>query len=430
MDLVSNVSPQRVWRPLRTFLATESAGGIALLAAAVVALVWANSPWSTTYHDLWETKVAIRVGTHGLSLDLRHWVNEGFMTVFFLVVGLEIKREIVQGELRDIRQAALPIVAAVGGMIVPAILYLSVTSGGPTGGWAVPMPTDIAMVLGALALVRTRVHPILPLLMLALAIVDDIGSILVLAVGFGGELSTRWLAFGGGALAIAAVLRRFTIRATAVFVVCGIACWYGLYRAGIPPTLAGVAFGLLAPTTPMIDEVDQAELADLSTPSAARRSVVIATHSVSAVERLELLLHPWTSFAIIPLFALANAGIALGGDTLADTAGSRVFWGVMVGRVLGKPLGIVAAVIVAERLGLVRLPEGVTRRDVLGLGCLAGMGFAVAVFIAGKSFNGAAAGVHVDAAVIAVLASLIVSGGLGLAVLSPICRRASASTNR
>ncbi len=418
MIAVSSVNPQRVWRPLRTFLATESAGGIVLLVAAVVALGWANSPWSSAYHDLWETDLAVRIGDHGLSLDLRHWVNDGLMTIFFLVAGLEIKREMVQGELRDVRQAALPIVAAIGGMIVPAMFYLVVAWGGPSGGWAVPMPTDIAMVLGALALIRTRVHPILPLLMLALAIVDDIGSILVLAVGFGGDLSARWLAAGCGPLALAAVLRRFDIRATAVFVACGIVCWYGLYRGGIPPTLAGVAFGLLAPTTPMIDEVDQAELADLSTPSAARRSVLIATHSVSSVERLEHLLHPWTSFAVIPLFALANAGVSLGGDTLADTGGSRVFWGVMVARVLGKPLGIVAAVVIAERLGIVRLPEGVTRRDVLGLGMLAGMGFAVAVFIAGKSFAGAGAAADADAAVIGVIASLIVSGVLGLTVLS------------
>jgi Na+:H+ antiporter, NhaA family len=411
---MSSVIPRRVWRPLRTFLATESAGGIVLLAAAFVALVWANTPWSQAYHDLWGTDLAFRLGTHGLTLDLRHWVNDGLMTIFFLVAGLEIKREIVQGELRDVRQAALPIVAAIGGMVVPAVLYLVVTWGGPTRGWAVPMPTDIAMVLGALALVRTRVHPILPLLMLALAIVDDIGSIVVVAIGLGGDFSLGWLGLGIAVVLVADVVRRQGIRATAVFVACGVVCWYCLYRSGVPPTLAGVAFGLMAPTTPLVGEIDQAELADLSSAPAARRSAQIAVHSVSTVERLEHLLHPWTSYAIMPLFALANAGVSLRGGRLADTAGSRVFWGVVVGRVIGKPLGVVAAVIVAERCGLVRLPEGVTRRDVLGLGALAGMGFAVAIFIGRRSLSGTEA----DAAVIGVIASLLVSGVFGLILLT------------
>ncbi len=411
---MSSVIPRRVRRPLRTFLITESAGGVVLLVAALAALVWANSPWSSTYHHLWHTDLALQWGTHRFGLDLRHWVNEGLMTIFFLVAGLEIKREVVQGELRDLRQAALPVVGAVGGMVVPACLYLAVSRGESSSGWAVPMATDIAMAAGALALIRRRVHPMLPLLLLALAIVDDIGSMLVLAIGFGESLSIGWLALGLAALVIATGLRRGGIRATAVYVGCGLLCWYGWYRGGIPPTLAGVAFGLLAPTTPMIDEVDQAELADLSTPSAARRSVQLAVHSVSMVERLELLLHPWTSFVVIPLFALANAGIFLGGDTLSATGGSRAFWGVMVARVVGKPLGILGAVLLAVRMGVVRLPEGVTRRDILGIGSLAGMGFAVAIFIGVRSLPA------VDArfATIGVLASLLVSGGLGLAVLA------------
>ncbi len=406
--------PRRVLRPLRTFLATESAGGVVLAVAAVVALAWANSPWSAGYHDLWHTGFGLRLGRHRLDLDLREWVSDGLMTIFFLVAGLEIKREVVHGELRDRRQAALPVVAAIGGMIVPALLYLTVNVGRSGAGWAVPMATDIAMVTGVLALIRRRIHPMLPLLMLAVAIVDDIGSIVVLTVGLGGRLAVGWLGLAALAVVAAIGLVRTGMRSTAPFVALGVVCWYGLHRGGVPPTLAGVAFGLLAPTVPLIDEVDQAELVDVSTPSAARRSVQIAVHAVSTVERLELVIHPWTSFLIVPVFALANAGIPLGGDSLSRTAGSPVFWGVVIARVIGKPLGIVGAVIIARRLHLVRLPDGITGRDITGIGLLAGMGFAVAIFIAGRSLPAAGA----EIATTGVLVSMLVSGALGIAVLT------------
>ena len=409
---MSQTRSRRVWRPLRTFLATESAGGIALVGAAIGALVWANSPWAAGYRRLWSTDLSVQLGTVGFGLDLRHWVNEGLMTIFFLVAGLEIKREVVQGELRDLRQAALPVAAAVGGMVIPALVYVGVTAGSGTDGWAVPMATDIAMVLGALALIRTRVHPMLPLMMLALAIVDDIGSIIVLAVGLGEGIRGWWILLAIGAFAAAATTRLVGIRNVGAYALCGVVCWFGLSQAGVPATLAGVAFGLLATTTPLIDEVDQAELTDLSSASAARRTEHLARHSVSVVERLEHALHPWASFGVVPLFALANAGIPLGG-VAGELGHSRVFWGVTAARVIGKPVGIVVGAALAVRSGVARLPEGVSWRDMWGLGAFAGMGFAVAIFIASRSL-GPTAEIH---ATLGVFTALVLSAALGYTLL-------------
>jgi NhaA family Na+:H+ antiporter len=402
-------------RPLVDFLHTEAAGGAVLVAAAAVALVWANSPWDAGYQALWDTRLAISVAGHTLDLDLRDWVSEGLMALFFLVVGLEIKRELVEGELREPRQALLPAVAAAGGMVVPAALYLAVNAGGDgAAGWGIPMATDIAMALGLLSLLGARVAPSLKLFLLALAIVDDIGSVLVIALAYTDHVDLDALAAAAAIVAVVVGLRAARVRRHLPFAVLGVALWLAMHEAGLHATLAGVVLGLLAPTRParQPELVDAAELADVSSPEAARHTVTLARESVSVVEWLEHTLHPWTGFVIVPLFALANAGIPLGG-ALGDAVGSPVAAGVVLGLVVGKPLGIVGATWLAVRFGGARLPDGAAWRGIVAVGVLAGIGFTVSILVAGLAFEDP---LLVDEAKLAILAASVLAGlgGLGL----------------
>jgi Na+:H+ antiporter, NhaA family len=405
-------------RPLVDFLHTEAAGGVVLVAATVVALVWANSPWDAGYRALWDTQLAVSFAGHTLDLNLRDWVSEGLMALFFLVVGLEIKRELVEGELRDPRQAALPAVAAVGGMVVPAALYLAVNAGGDaTAGWGIPMATDIAMAVGVLSLLGPRVAPSLKLFLLALAIVDDIGAVLVIALVYTDDVDLGALVAAAAVVAAVVGLRAARVTAHALFVLLGVALWLALHEAGLHATLAGVVMGLLAPTRParQPEFVDAAELADVSSPEAARHTVTLARESVSMVEWLEHTLHPWTGFVVVPLFALANAGIPLGGGVLGDAVSSPVAAGVVLGLVVGKPLGIVGASWLAVRFGVARLPVGAAWRGIVAVGVLAGIGFTVSILVAGLAFEDPGL---VDEAKLAILAASVLAalGGLGLMV--------------
>jgi Na+:H+ antiporter, NhaA family len=377
---------------LREFLATEVAGGVVLVVAAAAALVWANSPWSASYDTLWTTDLDVALGRWELHLDLRHWVNDGLMAIFFVVVALEVKRELLEGELREVRKAALPVVAAVGGMVVPAALYLAFNpSGDAARGWGIPMATDIAFALGVAALVARSLPAGLRLFLLTLAIVDDIGAIVVIAVFYSSGVAFEWLAAAVALVGGAYLLRRAGVIFPPFFVAFGAAVWLALHEAGVHPTLAGVAMGLLAPASARFDPQDVAarreELLDVWTPAAARRTSALARQSVSPMEWLEHGLHPWTSLGVVPLFALANAGVSLSASDVGDAVGSAVTWGVLVGLMLGKTVGITGFAWLAVRLGIAALPVGATWRHLIGTATLAGIGFTVSLFVTGLAFE-------------------------------------------
>jgi NhaA family Na+:H+ antiporter len=408
-----------VTRALREFLAAEVAGGVVLVVAAIVSLVWANSPWDGAYRQLWETDISVRLGDWSLALDLRHWVNEGLMAVFFVVVGLEVKRELFEGELRDLQKAALPVVAAIGGMVVPAACYLAITGGGPDGrGWGIPMATDIAFALGVAALVGRRLPSSMRLFLLTLAIVDDIGAIFVIALFYSGGITWPWLAFAGLVLALAYGLRQVGIVWPPVFVAVGAVLWLAVHESGLHATLAGVAMGLLAPSRPTLKREivlsRSDELLDVFSPEAARGTSRLARLSVSPLEWLLHGLHPWTSFFIIPVFALANAGIALSTSVFDDAARSPVTWGVMVGLVLGKPVGISAFAWLACRLRVAALPDGANWSQLVGMAALGGIGFTVSLFITDMAFESASLAAE---AKLGVLASSVLASGAGAFLL-------------
>jgi NhaA family Na+:H+ antiporter len=413
----------RFIRPLRDFLRTESAGGAVLVAATVAALVWANSPWEASYVDLWNTHLSVSLGSRTLDLTLRDWINDGLMALFFFVVGLEIKRELVEGELREPRRAALPAIAAVGGMLVPAAIYLAINAGRDSvDGWGIPMATDIAMAVGIMSLLGPRVAPAQKLFLLALAIVDDIGAILVIAVFYTEDI--HYAALGVSiALAVAVVvLRRLRVWYTPLYVLLGVSMWLFLHESGIHATIVGVVLGLLAPTRPMRrrEMVDADQLVDISTPATARETATLARESVSVVEWLEQMLHPWTSFVIVPLFALANAGIPLGAEILRDAWSAPVTWGVVLGLVAGKFVGITVFTWLAVRFRIGALPEGVTWGNVAGLGALAGIGFTVSLFVTGLAFDVPR---FEEQAKIGILAASVLAGAAGTFALARSNRR-------
>jgi NhaA family Na+:H+ antiporter len=403
--------------PLAEFLHLEAAGGIVLAAAALIALVWANSPWQDSYQTLWSTQLSIELGSHGIDLTLQQWINDGLMAVFFLVVGLEIKRELVEGELRQPRRAALPAIAAVGGMILPALIYLAVNAGGDgSRGWGIPIATDIAMAVSVLSLLGSRVPSSLKLFLLALAIVDDIGAIVVISVFYSDGVEVQALLVGVVIVAAVALLRRLGVRFTPIFVALGAALWLALHESGVHATLAGVVMGLMAPTEPRLrsDEVRDDVLRDVSTPQTARETVVMARESVSVVAWLEHLLHPWTSIVIVPLFALANAGIPLSASAVADAVTSRIAWGVLFGLVIGKLAGVSSFTWLAARLRVGLRPDGMTASRLVGASAIAGIGFTVSVFVATLAFDDAA---RQNEAKIAVLTASLIAGVVGTLIL-------------
>jgi Na+:H+ antiporter, NhaA family len=411
-------SGPRVIAPLREFLHTESAGGVILAVAALVALVWANSPWKDAYFDLWHTDLSISLGDHTLDLDLQEWVNEGLMAIFFFVVGLEIKRELVEGELRGAHRAVLPAVAALGGMVVPALIYLAINAGGDgADGWGIPMATDIAMAVGILSLLGRRVVPSLKLFLLALAIVDDIGAIAVIAIFYTDDIDYDSLLIAMGLVAALVVMRSLDVRTTLPPLAVGCGLWLALHESGVHATVAGVILGLMAPTRPHLQPelVDESALTDLSSVAAARETATLARQSISVVEWLEHVLHPWSSFVIVPLFALANAGVTISTDALSDAVTSAVTLGALLGLVVGKLAGITAFTWLAARLGIGVLPEGATWRGIAGVAAVAGIGFTVSLFITGLAFDDP--GLQ-DEAKVGILAAAIVAGALGAVVLA------------
>ncbi len=404
--------------PLRDFFHAESAGGIVLVIATITALVWANSPWKQSYFELWHTHLSIALGSHSIDLTLEQWVNEGLMTIFFLVVGLEIKRELVEGELRDPRTAALPAIAAVGGMIVPALIYVAINAGGNgAGGWGIPMATDIAMAIGVVSLLGSRVPPSLKLFLLALAIVDDIGAIVVIAIFYSDSIHLVPLLVAVGFLLSVAGARLIGVRFVLVYVALGAGLWLALHDAGVHTTLAGVVLGLMAPTRPFRQSelVDEEALLDISTVETAAETAMLARESVSVVEWMEHLLHPWTSFLIVPLFALANAGIPITSTSVSNAFTSRITYGVVVGLVVGKLVGVVGASWIATRLRIGTLPADATWRGIVGVGALAGIGFTVSLFVAGLAFDDEP--ILQNEAKIGILAASLIAAAFGSVIL-------------
>ena len=411
-----------VARPVLRFVDREVAGGILLLVATAVALIWVNTGWDDSYNALWHTEIELAVGTwHLPHMSLGHFVNDGLMALFFFVVGLEIKRELVTGDLRSVRAAALPVIGAMGGMVVPALFYVMLnTSGEASRGWGIPMATDIAFAIGIVALLGSRVSPKIKLFLLTLAIVDDIGAIAVIAIFYSSDLSTGWLITASVGLIAVWILQRVRVWAIPVYAVLGVFVWYATLESGVHATIAGVALGLLTPARPLLNQRDAQQIVD-ALPSDAnvaevRYASFLAQESVPLTERLENMLHPFTAFMIIPIFALANAGIELSGDTISDAATSNVTLGIMLGLVVGKPLGITLFTWVATRFGLT-LPEGVHWAQFIGMGFAAGIGFTVSIFVAGLAFetNGitdmAKIGILVASLVAAVTALLLLRYG-------------------
>jgi Na+:H+ antiporter, NhaA family len=420
--------PRLLVRPLREFLDTETAGGIVLLTATAVALGWANSPWSGAYEALWSTDLAIRFGPFSLVEDLRHWVNDGLMAVFFFVVGLEIKREIVDGELRYARSAALPIIGAVGGMVVPALLYWSLNLGGQGApGWGIPMATDIAFALGVLALFGSRVPSALKVFLLTLAIVDDIGAILVIAIFYSEGIQIPWLFVAYVLLLAVVAMRSIRVWWVPAYVVLGTGVWLATYQSGIHATIAGVALGLLTPSqaqapSPLEETSPPQREPD---PHTVQFVSAQARASISVVERLEHVLHPWTSYVIVPIFALANAGIALGGDVVAAAIASPVTTGIVIGLVVGKLSGVFGSAWLAHRLGFATLPEEVSWLHIAAAAGVAGIGFTVSIFIASLAFSDP----HIVAeAKIGVLAASLLATLLGAGILRVAGRPQDRST--
>ena len=425
--------PLRLPAPLREYLREEAAGGVVLMAAAALALGWANSPWRAAYTALWQTPLAVQLGRFAIEADLRHWVSDGLMTLFFLVVGLEIKRELVAGELRTWRGAALPVVAAAGGMAVPALIYAAANAGGPGApGWGIPMATDVAFALGVLALLGPRVPAALKVFLLTLAVVDDLGSIAVVALFYSRGVDLGALAVAAGLLALVAVLVRARVWWLPLHAGLGLVLWLALWQAGVSPVLAGVAMGLLTPARPTAPpEVARdrggalaGELAADPHPPTLREMLREARGTVPLAERLAHDLHPVSAFVVVPLFALANAGVSLERGGLAAPGAGAVLGVVLAGRVLGKLAGIVAAAWLAVRLGLAVRPEAVSWAQLAGVATVAGIGFTVPLFVADLAFPDGRLQAPVK---LGLLAASVVAGAAGALVLVLAARRREAA---
>jgi NhaA family Na+:H+ antiporter len=382
--------------PLGDFLRAEATGGMVLLAGTVAALIWANAA-TGGYERFWATELKLGFGSFAITEDLQHWINDGLMALFFFVVGLEIKRELVTGELNSRRAAALPVIAAVGGAALPAVIFLLVTAGAEgASGWAVPMATDIAFAVGVLALLGDRVSSGVKLFLLSLAVVDDLIAIAVIAGVYTSGVSLGWLAAAVLGVLTVVGMQRVGVAHPLAYLPIGLAVWVATLESGIHATVAGVALGLLTPARPV-----------------AGRAVL---------DDLEHRLHPVSSFVVIPLFALANAGLVLGAEQLRDAAASRLTWAIVAGLVLGKTLGIGAAAAAALRRGLGELPSGMRSQQIWGVAGLGGIGFTVSLFIAQLAF--ADPGLQSQAK-IGIFTGSIASATLGVATLLALRRRSS-----
>ena len=408
----------------RHFLHLESSGGVFLVLATIIALILANSPAAELVADFWHAHAVVQVGPVTVDETLHHWINDALMSVFFLVAGLGIKRELVAGELRDPKRAALPAVAAIGGMVVPALIYTLINVGGDgANGWGVPLATDIAFAVAVLAIVGKGLPSGLKVFLLSLAIADGIGAVVVIALFYSSSISFTWLGIAGGFIAIVMLMKRVDIWFVPAYVFVGFGFWLAMFESGVHATLAGVLLGLMAPAVARRPDPTRVDV-EATTPFAVLREVLVdAKETVPVTDRLIHILHPWTAFVVLPLFALANGGVAISGSGLADAAASPVTLGIVFGLVAGKTIGIVFATRIAVSAGLGSLPDGVTWTAVTGVALLAGIGFTVSLFITGLAFDDP---VTQDNAKIGVLTASLLAAGLGSFVLRKAAADAAA----
>ncbi len=433
-------------QPIVDFFETEASGGIILILATAVALLWANSPWRDAYHDLWHAHAGLSFGNRGLDLSLHHWINDGLMAVFFFYVGLEIKRELLTGELASWRKAALPAMGALGGMLVPAGLYALVNAGGDgAAGWGIPMATDIAFAIGVLMLLGKRIPLGLKVFLTALAVVDDLGAVLVIAVFYTAGISWWHLLAGIGVLALMTVAARLGMRRRLFFAAAGIVVWYLFLRSGVHATVAGVLAALTVPHAvakgrrEFVDRMDEvtdailereergAPVTDEEHEVALQTVHDLAEKAGSPLQHMEHQLAPWVAYGVMPVFALANAGLEIDAGALGRGLADPVPQGILLGLVAGKQVGVFAFSWLAVRLGWARLPSGVNWRSLHGAAVLAGIGFTMSLFIANLAFG---AGALLEEAKMGILLASAVSALAGAALLlgAPGSRPAETAT--
>jgi len=396
----------RVIRPLRDFLHRESASGILILIASFLGLLVANSPLSDSYFDTLAFDFEISLGAIYLNLTILKSINYVLMTIFFFVVGLEIKRELTSGHLSSFKKAIMPFVAAIGGMALPAGIYLAIAGRVDANGWGVPVATDIALAVGLLALVGSSAVASLRSFLLALAVIDDIGAILIIALIYSTGVNFSWIAAGAIAIATIHTFKKLGATSTFVYVLLGVALWYCMYKSGVHPTLAGAVLGLMTPNIIKLNS----KLKDGE------------DGQVSVIEWLEERIHPWSSFVIIPLFAFANTGVIITNQSITDAINSPIAWGIFAGLVLGKPIGVLAAVILARKIRLGQYPQDAKSIDLLATGSAAGIGFTVAIFIANLAFSDPATQ---DLAVFSVIVASIVSALISLLLFKVVAKKKS-----
>jgi NhaA family Na+:H+ antiporter len=394
----------RVIRPLRDFLHRESASGILILLASLLGLIVANSPLSENYFTVLEWDFNISIGVSLLNLTILKTINYVLMTLFFFVVGLEIKRELTSGHLSSFKNAVTPFIAAIGGMALPAGIYLIIAGDVDANGWGVPVATDIALAVGLLALVGTSAVASLRSFLLALAVIDDIGAILIIALVYSAGVSTSWSLLAAITVAAIYLLNKFGVKSTYVNILFGIALWYCMYKSGVHPTLAGVILGLMTPN--ILKE--NSKLHDGE------------DNQVSVIEWLEERIHPWSSFIIVPLFAFANTGVVITSDSINDAINSPIAWGIFAGLVIGKPIGVLASVFIARKINLGQYPQGAKNVDILATGSAAGIGFTVAIFIANLAFSDPATQ---DLAIFAVIIASLVSAVLSVLLFKLVSKK-------
>lgn len=436
----AQILTQRAMRAVERFMHIEAVSGVVLLVAAAAALIWANSPWAHGYHEFWHMPVTLGIGDFVFSRSLHFWINDALMTVFFLVVGMEIRREAHDGALANVRLAALPVIAALGGVLMPALIYVAINHNPPlANGWAVPTATDIAFAVGVLAILGKAVPGNVRILLLALAIIDDVVAVIIIALFYSGGLDFSGLLIALFGVIAVISLQRIGIGNALAYVVPGAIVWVGLLQTGAHPTLAGVVLGLLTPVLPGRTEEapldaavravrECADIAEASGDTAAMgrplRELRLAQRElVAPVTRIGSALHPWVAFGIMPLFALANAGVTIGDVDIAGEGVGRVMIAVVAALVIGKPLGIMLASWGAVRLGICRLPPQVTWAGVLLMGLLAGIGFTMSIFIANLAFTDASL---LGAAKLGVLLASTLAAIIGLAYGAFYIRRSAA----
>ena len=390
--------------PLKDFLGRESTSGFLVLGAAALGLITANSPLSEKYFSVLDFHIAVGSGWTLIDLSVLKVINYLLMSIFFFVVGLEIKRELTSGHLASLKKAMLPFVAALGGMALPALIYLAIAGGVAPAGWGIPVATDIALAVGLLTMLGPSVAASLRSFLLALAVIDDIGAILVIAFVYSTGISLSWLAAALISLLFIAVLKKTGVSSALIYSLFAFTLWFALYKTGVHPTLAGVILGLMTPNIPH----KKTHLED------------VEDGSVSVIEWLEHKFHPVSTFLVVPIFAFANTGVVITNESIKAASQSLIAWGIFFGLVVGKPLGVLSVALLARRLKVAELPDGVNRSSLLATGSAAGIGFTVAIFIANLAFNDSASQ---DIAVLAVIVASVVSALISLVLFKTIAKR-------